>query len=181
MASIGELDAGGIYTPSPFTLTYRFLAWCVVAALFAFLSNVYLSFWQGWPGAGAVFESGAGALAWVQMLIYAAAIAGPAFYVARTRNRSLRQDNEAMTAIASYIVKVAFWIVLLVGVVDAIVSFLRVEGLLPALFGDELATELGRNHFRAPYVHGPLILASLVLAATTRTLGFTWLALLVVV
>ncbi|TFH46648.1 MAG: TRAP transporter small permease subunit, partial [Lysobacterales bacterium] len=82
---------------------------------------------------------------------------------------------------AMYIVKAAFWIVLLVGLADAVISFLRVEGFLPALFGDELATELGRNQFRAPYVHGPLILASLILAATTRSLGFTWLALLVVV
>jgi TRAP-type mannitol/chloroaromatic compound transport system permease small subunit len=181
MASIGEFDAGGIYTPSPFTLTCRFLAWCVVATLFAFLLNVYLSFWLGWPGAGAIFGSGFSALAWVQVLIYAAAVAGPAMYVARSRERTLRQDNQAMTAIATYIVKAAFWIVLLVGIVDAFVSFLRVEGLLPALFGDELATDLGRNHFRAPYVHGPLIVASLILAATTRTLGFTWLALLVVV
>jgi TRAP-type mannitol/chloroaromatic compound transport system permease small subunit len=181
MASLGQLDAGGVYTPSPATLAYRFLAWCVVAALFAFLLNVYLSFWQDWPGAGAVFQSGAGALAWVQILIYATAIAGPAFYVARTRGCSLRRDNEVMTVIATYIVKAAFWIVLLVGVADAAVSFLRVEGFLPTLFGDHLATELGRNHFRAPYVHGPLIIAALILAATTRTLGFTWLALLVVV
>jgi TRAP-type mannitol/chloroaromatic compound transport system permease small subunit len=181
MASTGELDAGGVYAPSQSTLTYRFLAWCVIATLFAFLLNVYLSFWLGWPGASGIFADDTGALAWVQVLIYAAAIAGPAVYVARTTERSLRLDNQAMTAIAIYIVKAAFWIVLLVGLADAVISFLRVEGFLPALFGDELATELGRNQFRAPYVHGPLILASLILAATTRSLGFTWLALLVVV
>jgi TRAP-type mannitol/chloroaromatic compound transport system permease small subunit len=140
-----------------------------------------LSFWHGWPGASAVFTSSGGALAWVQVLIYAAGIAGSALYVARTTERSLRRDNSAMTAIATYIAKAAFWIVLLVGATDAVVSFLRVEGLLPIMFGDHMATELGRNHFRAPYIHGPLILVSLILAATTRTLGFTWLALLVVV
>jgi len=181
MASIREFDAGGIYTPSPLTLTCRFLAWCVVATLFAFLLNVYLSFWRGWPGAIALFKDDASALAWLQALIYAAAIAGPVVLVTRTRQRSLRQDDEAMTAIATYIVNAAFWIVLLVGVVDAVVSFLRVEGLLPGLFGEEMATALGRNHFRAPYIHGPLIVAALILAATVRTLGFTWLALLVVV
>ncbi len=181
MASIGELDAGGIYTPSPSTLTFRFLAWSVVATLFAFLLNAYLSFWRGWPGADAVFGEGSGGLAWVQVLIYAAGIAGSAVFVATTRQRSLRQDDFAMTAIATYIVKAAFWIVMLVGIADAVVSFLRVENLLPVLFSDQLATDLGRNQFRAPYVHGPLIVAALVLAATTRTLGFTWLALLVVV
>jgi TRAP-type mannitol/chloroaromatic compound transport system permease small subunit len=181
MASIGEFDAGGGYTPSPATLTYRFLAWCVIAALFAFLLNVYLSFWRGWPGAIAVVGDGSGALAWIQALIWVAAVAVPAVFVARTRQRSLRQDNEAMTAIATYIVNAAFWIVLLVGVVDAAISFLRVEGLLPGLFGDEMATELGRNHFRAPYIHGPLIVVALILAATVRKVGFAWLALLVVV
>jgi len=181
MANFGELDAGGIYTPTPWTLTYRFLAWCVVATLFAFLLNIYLSFWRGWPGASAIFADDAGALAWVQALIYTAAIAGSAAFVSSTRQRSLRQDNTAMTAIAIYIANAAFWVVLLVGAVDAIVSFLRVEGFLPELFGDEMATALGRNHFRAPYVHGPLIIAALILAATVRTLGFVWLAVLVVV
>ena len=181
MASIGELNADGVYAPTPLTLTFRFLAWCVVATLFAFLLNIYLSFWRGWPGASAIFGDNSGALAWVQALIYAAAIAGSAVFVSRSTERSLRQDNAAMTAIAIYIVKAAFWIVLLVGVVDAVISFLRVEGLLPFLFSDETAKDLGRNHFRAPYIHGPLIVVALCLAATTRTLGFTWLALLVVV
>ena len=181
MASIGELHAGGVYAPTHWTLAFRFLAWSGIATLFAFLLNVYLTFWLGWPGARAAFGDGATALSWVQAFLYIAGIAASAVFVARTPQRTLRQDDAAMTAIATYIVKAALWIVLLVGFVDAVVSFLRVEGLLPGLFGDELATDLGRNQFRAPYVHAPLIVAALVLAATTRTLGFTWLALLVVV
>jgi TRAP-type mannitol/chloroaromatic compound transport system permease small subunit len=181
MASIGELGAGGVYTPTPWTLTFRFLAWCVVATLLAFHLNVYLSFWHDWPGATAAFGEKTGVLAWIQVLIYVAGIAGPAVFVSRTRMRSLRLDDAAMTAIATYIVKASFWIVLLVGIADAVVSFLRVEGLLPGLFGDEIAKDLGRNQFRAPYIHGPLIVVALILAARTRTLGFIWLALLVVV
>lgn len=181
MANIGELDTGVIYAPTRTTLTFRFLAWCVVATLFSFLLNTYLSFWLGWPGAGAVFGEDSGALAWVQVLIYVAGIAGPAVFVARTRQRTLREDDAAMTAIATYIVKVAFWIVMLVGIADAIVSFLRVEGLLPVLFGEEASKALGRNQFRAPWIHGPLIIASFVLAARIRSMGFQWLALLVVV
>jgi TRAP-type mannitol/chloroaromatic compound transport system permease small subunit len=61
-----------------------------------------------------------------------------------------------------------------------VISFLRVEGLLPVLFGDALATELGRPQFRGGYVHIPLVLAGCVTAAFSRSLGFTWLALLVV-
>jgi len=181
MASIGELEAGGVYAPTRWTLVFRFLAWSCIATLFTFLLNVYLSFWHDWPGASSAFGDGATALSWVQVFIYVAGVASSAVFVARTPQRSLRQDDVAMTAIATYIVKAAFWIVMLVGAVDAVVSFLRVEGLLPVLFSDDFSTDLGRNQFRAPYVHGPLIIAALVLAATTRTLGFTWLALLVVV
>lgn len=181
MAGIGGLGAGGVYAPTRWTLAFRFLAWSSVATLFAFLLNVYLSFWQDWPGAATAFGDAATGLSWAQVLIYIAGVAASAAFVARTPERSLRQDDSAMTAIATYIVKAAFWIVMLVGLADAIVSFLRVEGLLPVLFSDQLAIDLGRNQFRAPYVHGPLIAAALVLAATTRTLGFTWLALLVVV
>ena len=181
MSSIGESTLGGVYSPTPWTLTFRFLAWSVIATLFAFHLNVYLSFWHGWPGASAAFGGDGGVLAWAQVLIYVAGVAASAAFVLRTKGRSLRQDDTAMTAIATYIVKASFWIVLLVGVADAIVSFLRVEGLLPGLFGEEIAVDLGRNQFRAPYIHGPLIVVALILASTTRTLGFTWLALLVVV
>jgi len=168
------------YAPTPFTLGARYVAWSVVAMLFAFLVNVYLSFWRKWPGAEAAFGPDAPALAWLQVAIYVLALVAPAVYVLRTRSRSLRQDDAAMTRLAAYVAAAAFWCVLLVGVADYVISFLRVEGFLDDLFGHQLATDLGRNQFRAPYVHAPLIVASLVIAAVARPPGFTWLALLVV-
>lgn len=181
MAMSASQTVGNAYLPTRWTLVFRFLAWSVVATLFAFLINVYLSFWLGWPGATAAFGPDALALSWVQVLVYALGVAGSAVFVRRTKDRSLRQDDAAMTAIAAYIVRIAFWTVLLVGVVDAVISFLRVEELLPPLFGDQLAQDLGRNMFRGPYVHMPLIALSVILPAFIRTPGFTWLALLVVV
>ena len=65
------------YRYNSMTLAARIFAWSVAGITFAFILNVYLNFWQGWPGAGAAF-SGGGGLSWVQLLIYAAAIAGPA-------------------------------------------------------------------------------------------------------
>jgi len=181
MTSTSGGRAGRRYAATPFTLGTRFVAWSVVATLFAFLLNVYLSFWRDWPGSAAALKAGAPLLAQLQLVLYGLAIAGPAAYVMLTRERSLRQDDAVMTRIAAYIAAAAFWCVLLVGVADAVISFLRVEGLLEDLFGQQLAGDLGRNAYRAPAVHGPLIVASLVLAASVRTPGFTWLALLVVV
>ena len=181
MAMSASENAGDLYLPTPWTLFCRIFAWSLVATLFAFLFNTYLTFWLGWPGTGTAFGPGASALAWLQVLIYLLGVAGPVVFVARSTSRSLRQDDAAMTAIAAYIVKAAFWSVLLVGIVDAAISFLRVEDLLSPLCGKQVALDLGRNQFRGPYVHMPLLAVSLILPAFVRTRGFTWLTLLVVV
>ena len=171
----------GAIAPTPSVLGFRYIAWTIVGTLFAYLFNVYLTFWREWPGAGSAFGPDSAATAWLQVLIYLLAVAGPAVYVAKTTNRTLRQDDAAITAIATYIARFAFWVVFLVGLVDGLISFLRVEELLEFFVGADITTQIGRSAYRAPYIHFPLILASLVLAAVTRTLGFTWLALLVVV
>ncbi len=174
--SPGKVDES---LPSGSVLGFRFLAWSIVATLFIFLLNAYLKFWLGWPGVAAALGDG-GALAWLQVLFYVGAVAGPAAFVVGTKDRSLRRDAEAMTALAAYITRAAFWMVFFVGIADAAISFLRVEGLLDAVVGQQLTQDLGRNQFRGPYVHMPLIALALGVAVFTRTLGFTWLALLVV-
>lgn len=169
------------YAPTAVTLGMRVLAWGVVVTLGVFILNTYLTFWLGWPGAGAAFGGGGFVLGWVQVLFYGAAVAAAAAVVARTRMRSLRADGAALAAVAAYLVRVSFWAVLFVGMADAVISFLRVEGFLEGLVGAELALDLGRNKFRAPVVHLPLIVVSLVIAARHRGLGFPWLTLMVVV
>ena len=70
---------------------------------------------------------------------------------------------------------------LLIGLADMVVSFLRVEGFLPHLVGDQLTLDLGKSSFRGVWVHFPMAILGIVIAILTpRTLGFPWLALLVV-
>ncbi len=180
MATLSPSIPASAHASKLTTAVCRFVAWCVVATLFVFLVNVYLTFWLGWPGASAAFGPEGSAASWLQVALYALALAGPAVFVRATADRGLRQDNLAITAIAAYVARLAFWTVLVVGLADGTISFLRVEGLLAAVTNETLAQDLGRNQFRGPHVHLPLIVAALVLAAVTRTLGFTWLALLVV-
>lgn len=181
MSIADSTKPAGDYAPTSSVLGFRFIGWTVVATLFAYLFNIYLTFWREWPGAGAAFGPDATATAWIQALIFLLSVVGPAVFVLKTKHRTLRQDDLTITAIATYIARFAFWVVFLVGLADALISFLRVEELLDFFVGSEITTQLGRSQFRAPYVHFPLILLSLVLASVTRTLGFTWLALLVVV
>jgi TRAP-type mannitol/chloroaromatic compound transport system permease small subunit len=190
------LDDTPVENGTTATAVLRFVALAVVAAAIAFLVNNYLTFWRGWPGIGNLFSHlewfGATALrqplsgtavtlGWIQILAYVVAIGGTAAYVATTAGRPMRPDAQRLGAVAAFVIRAAFWSVLLIGIVDSVISFLRVEGFLPFLFGDELATDLGQSRFRGSFVHMPLIVVSLVIASLTRTLGFTWLALLVVI
>jgi TRAP-type mannitol/chloroaromatic compound transport system permease small subunit len=165
------------------TLLARCFTWCVIAATTAFLLNNYLTNWRGWPGPTTLFSSSADAdilFPLIQAGIYVLGIALSIGAVLATKSRMLRPDCEIIFAITAYIIRAAFWSVFLIGLADMVVSFLRVEGLLPQLFGDKLAIDLGRSVFRGFYVHFPMAALGLGIAAFHRGLGFPWLALLVV-
>lgn len=158
----------------------RFFAWAMVAATGIYLINNWLMFWMGWPGAGSVLAGEFSALGVIQLAFYAVAVVLVGLYVSRQK-LALRADSMRLTGIATFLIRFAFWAVFLVGVADAIVSFLRVEELLGGLIGEELAAQMNFNSNRAPMVHAPLVILAVVIAmATPRTLGFHWLALLVV-
>jgi TRAP-type mannitol/chloroaromatic compound transport system permease small subunit len=58
---------------------------------------------------------------------------------------------------------------------------MRVEKIFDVLVGEETARLFGKARWVGPYIHLPLIVVGFILAFFTRTLGFTWLALMVVV
>jgi TRAP-type mannitol/chloroaromatic compound transport system permease small subunit len=117
---------------------------------------------------------------WLQVAIYLGLPGAACWRVLRTPGRSLRADAKAISDANAFIIRAAFWVVLLVGLADAAVSFLRVEGLLPGLVGDEMTMSLGRSQFRGRWIHLPIAAIGIVIATRTRSLGFIWLALLVV-
>jgi hypothetical protein len=118
-------------------------SWSVTLLTFAFLLNNFLTYWAGLPGASASFGEG-GALAFVQLALYPVAI-GLAFMMVRQGAQlSLREEAGRLYAITAYIIRWAFFSVLLVGFADALISFLRVEGILENVVGAQLTSELGR-------------------------------------
>jgi len=168
---------------SPLVTQVRSVGWIMVSVTLVYVLNNYLNVWLGFPGIPSLFngDDGNAALSILQLGLYALAAGGSIFFVMRSSSRRLRTDAMAMAGIANFIIRAAFWAVVLIGLVDALISFLRVEGLLPVVVGEQLATDLGRSKFRGPYVHVPLIFIGILLATRTKTLGFQWLALLVVV
>ncbi len=161
----------------------------------AFTLNNYLIFWQGWPGITSLISHvgwfgaepldealtpSAVTLGFLQLASYSLIILNVIGLTLRRTGRTMTTDADFLLSIATYIARAAFWAVLLVGLTDMLISFLRVEGVLAALMGDSLSTQLGRAIFRGTYIHYPLIGLALVIALFNRSLGFTWLALLIV-
>jgi len=153
------------------SLYVRIFGWGMMFSLALFLiNNYFLLTVDSWPISGNISAG-----------IYVVAFASAFFFAQRTAHRGLRLDAAYITEINTFIVRAAFWAVLFIGLADMVISFIRVEGMLPAAFGEEMAKKLGRPQFRGPYVHVPLAFLGIVVAMFTRTLGFTWLALLIVV
>lgn len=180
MAAQGTLEAAQPDKGGSVVVITRLFGWANVAILAAFVLNNFLTNGFGWPGP-ALLSAGTGGMAWFQLGLYVGALALTCWFVFSTSTTVLRTDADRLRAINDYIIRAAFWMVVFVGMADTVISFLRIEGLLDAIVGEQLAGDLGRSQFRGPYVHVPLIIASFVVAAVTRTLGFVWLALLIVV
>ncbi|MBT3989414.1 MAG: TRAP transporter small permease subunit [Rhodospirillaceae bacterium] len=174
----------------------RIAALSMAALSVVYVANNFLIFWLDWPGTNILFADlgwfgleplrnplagNLPLLGWLQVLFYVGAVALIAFFVTRSQERTLIKDSEFLDAIVKFIIRSAFWAVLFIGIVDMAISFLRVEGLLVQTVGEEFAKELGRSAYRGAYIHFPLLLLSFVIGYFTRTLGFIWLALLIVI
>lgn len=160
-------------------LVARVFGWSMLTILAGFIINNALVVWWGFPGLRGLGSGDSGA-AWMQAGIYAIAVAVAVALVISSRNRSLRWDAHLVHAFNIYLIRAIFWSVFLVGLADASIAFLRAESLAAPLFGDAIGQNFTRAGWVGPWIHVPLIVAGFVIAGFTRTLGFTWLALLIV-
>ncbi|MEP5436270.1 MAG: permease, partial [Paracoccaceae bacterium] len=177
-------NAGFASIPNfPIALT-RIFGWAIIGVLAAFLFNNFLTNWLGWPGVRILANPSTGGhdpRIWLQVAIYAAAVLAAAAHVARTRDRSLRTDHQRVFGLNAVLIRAGFWAVLLIGLVDFTLAFLKGEQLLIGLVGAPLADTLGRAELRGAYVHMPLVAIGLAIALRTRVLALPWLVLMIVV
>lgn len=173
----------------------RGFAYSMALSLLLYLINNYLVYWQDLPGPFNLLshyqliglealdqplDSEQLKLGWLQLCSYLLIFVFGLVYVFRTQNRTLQDESWRFATLSAYIIRMSFWSVVLVGSIDMLISFLRVEGFLEPLVGETLTNQLGRPIFRGSYVHYPLILLSFVIAAVNRNISFCWLALFVV-
>jgi TRAP-type mannitol/chloroaromatic compound transport system permease small subunit len=167
------------------TTLVRLYGWSMLAIMVGFLLNNFITYWLDFPGISPLFGGSANGepnamLSFIQLALYGMLLLLAVGYTLN-RNPGLRVDSATISNANKFFIRACFYAVLLVGLTDMIISFLRVEGMLDAVVGEELGGALGRSTFRGTYVHMPLIALSIVIAYLTKELGFIWLSLLVVV
>jgi len=173
----------------------RVFSYSILAITFVFLINNVLTVWFDWPGIKQLYshygifgfkklskplEESALTDAFIQLFFYFISIAVVIFYVLKSINQSLETDSKILTKFTAYIIRSSFWAVLIVGMADFIVSFMAVERLIDPIFNEAIKFKLIKPSFRITFIHFPLILVSFVIGYFTRTVGFIWLAVLVV-
>ena len=166
-----------------------------MAFTFIFLINNVLTVWFDWPGVKKLFshyelfgfkklnkplEGLAINLSYIQFLFYFLSFVAVIIFVLKSLNQTLQTDSEILKKITAYVIRSSFWAVLIVGVVDFLISFMVVEKLVEPIFGEQVKINLVKPAFRITYIHFPLILASFIIGYFNKSVGFIWLAVLVV-
>jgi len=166
----------------------RSFGWLMVTLMFAFVINTFLTLGMAWPEISLLFNNNNKSLNSIQFIkiffeisIYCIAIFGVIYFSFRYKDQSLRKDSLVLNNLVNYFIRSCFWAVVLVGLTDVIISFLRVEDLLESVVGKDLSTQLGRSRFRGPYVHIPLVFVGFFIGYYVKNIAFTWLAFLVVI
>ena len=180
---------------SNLAIIIRIFSYSVLAITFVFLFNNVLTVWFEWPGVKKLFshyemfgfrklnkplEEGILTLAYVQLFFYFISILVAAFYVLKSIKQTLEYDAKILAKFTAYIIRSSFWAVFIVGLADFLISFMVVEKLIEPIFNEAIKIKLIIPSFRITFVHFPLILISFVIGYFTRTVGFIWLAVLVV-
>ena len=182
-------------TKNNLPILIRIFSFSILSITFVFLINNVLTVWFDWPGIKQLFsnyglfgfkklgkplEGSVLTFAFIQLFFYFISVLLVIFYVFKSINQTLESDAEILTKFTAYIIRSSFWAVLIVGIADAIVSFMVVEKLTGPILGEYLRVKLVIPNFRITYVHFPLILISFIIGYFTRSVGFIWLAVLVV-
>ena len=177
------------------SILIRIFSYSILALTFVFLVNNILTVWFDWPGVKNLFShyglfgfkklskplsDSVLNFAFLQLFFYLISILLAIFYVNRSIKQTLTADSKILDKFTAYIIRSSFWAVLIVGIADLLISFLVVEKLVEPLLGEYLKIKLVVPAFRITFVHFPLILFSFVVGYFTRSVGFIWLAVLVV-
>jgi len=159
----------------------RGFGWAMLAFFVAWMINAFMTLSFGWPGALAFLKGDTTLGSYFQFAMFPLAVGLAIGWVYCSEWVTLRHDAARISKFNEFLIRWAYFAVLLIGIVDMTLSFLRVEGFLAHFVGADLTRELGRSAFRGPWVHVPLAIIAFFFAVRSKSLGFHWLTLLIVV
>ena len=119
-------------------------------------------------------------LSFIELFLYLFALILVFYFLPKLKNKSLRNDSKILHNLNIYIIRSCFWVIFIIGIVDISIAFLRVEKVFDLFLSKDITTQFTRPVFVGTYIHIPLIILGFILGIFTRTLGFHWLSLLIV-
>ena len=157
----------------------RFLGWFFINMLIAFMINNILNLAYKIPFAIELITKNE-LLSLLPILIYLVAFGLSLFISYINLDKSYKWDSDLLHRFNLYFIRSCFWSVLLIGSIDVVIAFMRVEEVSNILFDDYLVRALKKPSFVCTFIHIPLVFVSFVIGYFSKTLGFTWLALMIV-
>jgi TRAP-type mannitol/chloroaromatic compound transport system permease small subunit len=157
----------------------KYLGWFLIALLLGYITNNFLEIYLGFNKPNSlnniVTLSGIFGIVVHFVFIFLAV-----FKVKRSQENSYREESLELHKCNVFFLRGCFFAVLLVGCVDFTLALVRSLDLLKYIVGEPMSRALGLGNVVGPYIHMPLIVLGFIIAWFSRTLGWTWLALLIV-
>ena len=159
-------------------LLLKLFGWLSISLVLAYLIDNIMIVGFNFPGAFSIFTnfSFEGLLEFFIYII----IALITFFIVRKSNSNFRSNSQLLHNLNIYLIRSFFWIILITGLVDIAIAFMRVEKIFEFFLGKEISSNFSRPVFVGMYFHVPLIILGFIIAKFTKTIGFHWLSLLIV-
>ena len=169
----------------------KFFSFSVVSLTFVYFINIILTNFIDWPGSRTFiniliaqsekqFEIKQFILSAIQFSLYLITLTLVFRYIRIRNTKSLKEESQNLSNLSGYITRSAFWTVFFVGIADLLISFMVSEKAIL----DALPSALGQIFFqpktRILYIHLPLTIIGFIYGIKNKSIGFIWLALLVV-
>ena len=157
----------------------RFFGWLLINVLIAFMINNILNLsFQIPPAQDLILKNNY--LSLLPISIYFLALLFSFLISFKFIEKSYKWDSKLLHNFNVYFIRSCFWSILLIGTVDVTIAFMRVEEVSNLIFDDYLVKALKKPSFVCTYIHLPLLFLGFLIGYFTKTLGFTWLALMIV-
>ena len=159
-------------------LLLKLFGWLSISLIAAFFVDNIMIVGFDFPGAFSIFNNFS-YLGIFELLIYISA-GIITYFLIKKYNFNFRKNSIILHNFNIYLIRSFFWIILITGLVDISIAFMRVEKVFEFFLGKEIASNFSRPVFVGLYFHIPLVIIGFIVARFTKTIGFHWLSLLIV-